>query len=679
MSQTDTLCINTIRMLAVDAIEKAKSGHPGLPLGAAPMAYVLWTRHLRFSPANPRWPNRDRFVLSGGHGSMLLYALLHLTGYELPLAEIKSFRQWDSLTPGHPEHGHDGVEVTTGPLGQGLSNAVGLAIGEAHMAARFNREGFPLVDHYTYVLASDGDLMEGVANEACALAGHLGLGKLIVLHDDNRISLAGTTDLSFTENQAQHYGAYGWHVQTVEDGNDIDAIEAAIEAAKKETGRPSLICVRTVIGYGSPKKQGSFEAHGSPLGPKEAEETKKNLGWPLEPAFHVPEEALKVFRAAQSRGKQIEGRWAGMLSEYEKAFPEMADEFKRRKAGLLPEGWEKGLDEYPAGKSVATRKASEEIMQVLGKSIPELIGGTADLNNSVFAWLKGMGDFQKPGEKPAGVQGAVGGEWGYGGRNIHFGVREHAMGSIANGLAAYGGILPFTGTFFVFSDYMRPPIRLAAISQLHVLFIFTHDSIGVGEDGPTHQPIEQLMALRAVPNLTVLRPADANETLAAWKVALQRRNPTVFVFSRQNLPILDASKYPIADGVSRGAYVLADGGDHPDIVLIATGSEVSLALRAAGELAVKKVRARVVSMPSWELFREQGQGYRDAVIPPGVKKRLAIEAGATLGWWRWVGDEGDVIGIDHFGASAPGDVLMEKFGFTVENVVGRALKLLGRE
>jgi transketolase len=393
----------------------------------------------------------------------------------------------------------------------------------------------------------------------------------------------------------------------------------------------------------------------------------------------VPEEALKVFHEAQSRGKQLEGRWSGLLGQYEKAFPEMADEFKRRKADLLPEGWDRGLAEYPAGKSVATRKASEEIMQILGKNIPELIGGTADLNNSVFAWLKGMGDFQKPGEKPPGVQGTVGGEWGYGGRNIHFGVREHAMGSISNGLAAYGGILPFTGTFFVFSDYMRPPIRLAAVSHLHVLFIFTHDSIGVGEDGPTHQPVEQLMALRAVPNLTVLRPADANETLAAWKVALQRRNPTVFVFSRQNLPILDASKYPVADGVSRGAYVLANGGDNPDIVLIATGSEVALALRAADELAARKVRARVVSMPSWELFREQGQGYRDAVIPPELKKRLAIEAGATLGWWRWVGDEGDVIGLDHFGASAPGDVLMEKFGFTVENVVGRALKMLGRE
>ena len=463
MNQTDTLCINTIRMLAVDAIEKARSGHPGLPMGAAPMAYVLWTRHLRFNPTNPRWPNRDRFVLSGGHGSMLLYALLHLTGYELPLAEIRNFRQWGSLTPGHPEHGHDGVEVTTGPLGQGISNAVGLAVGEAHMAARFNREGYPVVDHYTCVLASDGDLMEGVANEACALAGHLGLGKLIVLHDDNRISLAGTTDLTFTENLAQHYGAFGWHVQSVEDGNDLAAIDEAIEEAKKETGRPSLICVRTVIGCGSPHKQGSYEAHGSPLGPKETEETKKNLGWPPEPAFYVPEEALKVFRWAQSRGKQLEGRWSGMLERYEKAFPELADEFKRRKADLLPEGWDRGLAAYPAGKSMATRKASEEILQVLGKSIPELIGGTADLNNSVFAWLKGMGDFQRPGHAPSGVQGAVGGPWGYEGRNIHFGVREHAMGAIANGLAAYGGILPFTGTFFVFSDYMRPPIRLAAI------------------------------------------------------------------------------------------------------------------------------------------------------------------------------------------------------------------------
>ncbi len=676
----DDLCINTIRMLSVDAIEKAKSGHPGLPMGSAPMAYVLWTRHLRHNPANSKWPNRDRFVLSGGHGSMLLYSLLFLTGYDLPLAEIKNFRQWDSRTPGHPEMDTVGccIEVTTGPLGQGLSNAVGLAIGEAHLAARFNREGYPLVDHYTYVLASDGDIMEGVASEACSLAGHLGLGKLIVLYDDNRISLAGSTDLAFTEDTGKRFESYGWHVQHVGDGNDTAAIDAAITAAKAESAKPSLILVHTIIGYGAPHKQGTFEAHGSPLGPKETEETKKALGWPGEP-FFVPDEALNVFRQTLARGKQQEGQWLNLKSRYEAAFPEAADEYKRRIADILPDGWEQGLSAFAPGKSVATRKASEEILQILGKNVPELIGGTADLNNSTFAWIKGAGDFQKPGTKAEHVQGAVGGPWGYDGRNIHFGVREHAMGSIANGIAAHGGLRPFTGTFFVFSDYMRPPMRLAALSGLNVIFIFSHDSIGVGEDGPTHQPIEQLMNLRAVPNLAMIRPADANETIAAWKVALQRRGPVVFVFSRQNLPILDPARYPVVEGVPKGAYVLVDGGDHPDLILIASGSEVQLVLRAADELAARKVKARVVSMPSWTLFKEQGQGYRDAVLPPSVRKRLAVEAGATLGWWRWVGDEGDVIGMDHFGASAPGDLLMEKFGFTVENVVARSLKLLGRE
>ncbi len=674
------LCVNTIRTLSLDAIEKAKSGHPGLPLGAAPMAYVLWTRHLKHNPANPRWIDRDRFVLSGGHGSMLLYALLHLTGYDLSLEEIRSFRQWGSRTAGHPEsHLTPGVEVTTGPLGQGIGNAVGMAIAEAHLSARYNRPGHTIVDHNTYVIASDGDLMEGVAAEACSLAGHLRLGKLIVLFDDNRISLAGSTALTFTEDTGLRLEACGWHVQKVADGNDLAAIDEALRIAREETMRPSIIFVRTVIGFGSPHKQGTFEAHGAPLGSEEALQTKKNLGWPLEPLFHIPDDALEVFRTAIRKGKAREKEWAERVARYVEDYPALAVEFKRRLTGENPPGWDASLPSFPADpKGTATRKASEEIMQVLAGAVPGLMGGSADLNPSTFTWLKGMGDFQAPGTSSGEVQGAVGGGWDYSGRNIHFGVREHAMGAIAVGMAAHGGFIPYTATFLIFSDYMRPPIRLAALSGHHVIFLFTHDSIGVGEDGPTHQPIEQIMSLRCVPRLTVIRPADANETAAAWRLAVEMKRPVALILTRQNVPTLDPRSFPIASGVPRGAYVMKSGGEKPDILLIATGSEVHLALGASETLAMKGINARVVSMPSWELFSEQPPSYRDEVLPPSVRVRLAIEAGVTLGWWRWIGDEGDVIGIDRFGASAPGKVVMEKYGFSVDHVVSRALALLSR-
>ncbi len=672
--------INTIRMLSVDAIEKAKSGHPGLPLGAAPMAYVLWIRYLKHNPANPKWVDRDRFVLSGGHGSMLLYALLHLTGYDISLAEIQSFRQWGSRTAGHPEsHVTPGVEVTTGPLGQGISNAVGMAIAEAHLAALYNRPAHTIVDHYTYVIASDGDLMEGVAAEACSLAGHLRLGKLIVLYDDNEISLAGSTALTFTEDTAHRLEACGWHLQRVQDGNDLRAIDEAIRIAREETIRPSIIFVRTTIGFGSPHKQGTFEAHGAPLGSEEVLQTKKNLGWPLEPLFYIPDDVLQIFRDAVKKGKVRETEWAGRLARYAEDYPESAVELKRRLTEENRPGWDAALPTFPVSqKGVATRKASEEIMQILARAVPGLMGGSADLNPSTFTWLKGMGDFQPPGTSAVNIQGAVGGGWDHSGRNIHFGVREHAMGAIAVGMAAHGGFIPYTATFLIFSDYMRPPIRLAALSDSHVIFVFTHDSIGVGEDGPTHQPIEQVMSLRAIPNLTVIRPADANETAAAWKVAIERKKPTVLVLTRQNVPVLDSGTLPISSGVRRGAYVLETGGDKPDILLLATGSEVHLALAASEKLAGKDIKARVISMPCWELFLEQPQSYRDEVLPPGIKKRLAIEAGVTLGWWRWAGNEGDIIGIDRFGASAPGNVVMEKYGFSVDNVVKRALALLGK-
>ncbi len=678
----DQKCVNTIRFLSADGIQKANSGHPGLPLGAAPMAYVLWDRYLRHNPKNPDWPDRDRFVLSAGHGSMLLYSLLYLTGYDLPLDELKSFRQWGSKTPGHPENFlTPGVEITTGPLGQGIASAVGMAIAEAHLAAKYNRPGRKIVDHYTYVIAGDGDLMEGVCYEACSLAGHLGLGRLIVLYDDNRISLAGSTSLDFTEDIRGRFEASGWQVLEVEDGNDLEAIDSAIGSACRETAKPSLISIRTVIGYGAPKKQGTFGVHGSPLGPEELLAAKKNLDWPLEPDFFVPEDALENFRKAIAEGKRLETAWEKALKEYGAEYPSEAAEFKRITAGLLPDGWEALLPTYPADpKGVATRKASEAVMQVLAVQLPELIGGSADLNPSTFTWLKDLGDFEDPATSPEGVQGAVGGGWGYGGRNIHFGVREHAMGSIATGMALHGGLIPYTATFLAFADYMRPAIRLAAMSELRVIYVFTHDSIGLGEDGPTHQPIEQVMSLRVIPNLTVIRPADAGETVEAWKAALENQDgPTALIFTRQALPVLDRSATTPAEGLRRGGYVLWESSEgDPEVILIGTGSEVMIALEAGKELASAGVKVRVVSLPSWKLFDRQPEGYREGVLPSSISARVAVEAGVKVGWERYVGKNGSVIGMDGFGASAPAKALFEKFRITPAEVVSKAKALLGK-
>jgi transketolase len=672
-------CIDTIRFLAADAIEKAKSGHPGMPLGAAAAAYTLWTKHLKHNPQNPRWPNRDRFVLSAGHASMLLYALLHLTGYELSIDDLKDFRQWGSLTPGHPEYKHTaGVEVTTGPLGQGLANAVGMAIAEAHLAARFNREEFKIMDHFTYVMAGDGDMMEGVAAEACALAGHLRLGKLIVLYDDNKVSLAGSTGLTFTENIAMRFKSYGWQVQKVQNGNDVDAIDRAMKKAKKETGRPSLICVQSVIGYGAPAKQGRCDAHGSPLGEKELHGAKDACAWPAEETFYVSEVVRQHFRKAISLGKAREKNWLETFAAYQQKDAALAAELERVLSSGLPAAWEEVLTEFPVGsKDVATRKASEIVMQKIAANIPELVGGSADLNPSTLTWLKGMGDFQSPDLSREALHGMVGGVWDYSGRNIHFGVREHAMGSIAVGMALHGGVIPYTATFFTFADYMRPPMRLAALMGLRTIFVFTHDSIGVGEDGPTHQPIEQIMNLRQVPNMTVLRPADANETLEAWRLALTNTTgPTTLVFSRQNLPVLDRRVCAPASGVRRGGYILWESSTEPELILMATGSEVAMTLSAGHSLAEEGVPVRVVSLPSWEIFDRQPQTYKDAVFPPYVTARLAVEAGMKLGWEHYVGLTGKIIGLDSFGASAPGPVLYEKFGLTSANIIATAREML---
>jgi len=676
----DRLCINTIRFLAADAVQKADSGHPGMPLGTAAMAYVLWTRHLKHHPADPGWFDRDRFVLSAGHGSMLLYALLHLTGYDLPLSELKAFRQWSSRTPGHPEGRFTpGVEVTTGPLGQGIANAVGLALAEAHLAARYNRPDHPVIDHRTYVIASDGDLMEGVCAEACSLAGHWKLGKLIALYDDNRISLAGSTELSFTEDMAARFRSYGWQVLTVGDGNDLSAVDEALIAARKETARPSIISVRTIIGYGAPNKQNTFGVHGSPLGAEELAAAKKALGWPREPDFHIPEEALKLFRQAREKGVEIEAAWSRLFARYAQRYPGPAAELKRRMSGRLPEGWDADLPEFDVDpQGLPTRKASEAVLQALASKLPELMGGSADLNPSTYTWLKGEGDFQSADLQPEDRQGAVGGEWSHAGRNIHFGVREHAMGAIAGGMALHGGIIPYTATFLVFSDYMRPPMRLAALTGSPVIFVFTHDSIGLGEDGPTHQPVEQLMNLRAVPNLTVIRPADANETTEAWRAAiLRRKGPTALVFSRQKLPVVDRTVHAPASQLRRGAYILWQPENKPpDVILIAAGSEVAIALAAAELLQTEDINPRVVSIPSWELFDAQPEEYRRRILPPEITARVAVEAGVTLGWEHYVGTDGAVVGLDRFGASAPGPVLYEKFGITAQAVAAKAREVL---
>ncbi len=678
----DERCINTIRFLAADAIEKAKSGHPGMPMGAAAAAYILWTRHLKHNPADPLWADRDRFILSAGHGSMLLYTLLYLTGYDISLEDLGAFRQWGSKTPGHPERQHPpGTEMTTGPLGQGLAAAVGMAIAEAHLAARFNRPDHRIVDHFTYAFASDGDLMEGVSCEACALAGHLGLGKLIVLYDDNRVSLAGSTTMCFSEDVEKRFDACGWQVIPVTDGNDVAAVDAALTAAKAETLRPSLIRLRTTIGFGAPGKQNSSAAHGAPLGTEELRAAKVNLGWPLDPPFFVPEEALRFYRGAAAESAKRQEVWKETFRHYAVDHPGAAAEFERVMRGELPASWENALPVFgPGTKDVATRKTSEAVLQALAPVIPELMGGSADLNPSTFTWLKGQGDFQKPGDPPACREGAVGGEWGYSGRNIHFGVREHAMAAIAGGMALHGGIIPFTGTFFTFADYMRPSIRLAALMGLRVIYVFTHDSIGVGEDGPTHQPVEHLMSLRAIPNLTVIRPADANETAEAWRTALLNEDgPTALIFTRQNLPVLDRSAFGPAAGLRKGGYILWESaaGD-PEVLLIGTGSEVQLALGAGRRLAAEGIRVRVVSLPSWELFDRASQAWRDRVLPPAVRSRVAVEAGVSLGWEHYVGLEGAVVGIDRFGASAPYQVIYEKFGITAEAVAAEARRLFGR-
>ncbi len=660
MASEDDLQINTIRFLAVDMVEEAKSGHPGLPLGAAPMAYVLWDRFLRHNPANPAWPDRDRFVLSAGHGSALLYALLHLTGYDLTIEDLKRFRRYGSRTPGHPEHGvTPGVEATTGPLGQGLANAVGMAVAQRYLAARYNRPEFKIVDHTTFALCSDGDLMEGIGSEAASLAGTLKVSPLIVLYDDNRISLEGPTRLAFTEDVERRFAAYGWQVGAVEDGNSVDALDAAIRRAVSHPGAPWLLRVRTHIGYGSPK-QDTKEAHGEPLGPEATKETKRKLGWPIEPAFIVPEEAKVHFRRALGRGRAREEEWRARFEEYRRAYPELARAFERQLAGEVPATWSPELPVFPTSTPTATRDASAAVEEVVAAQWPTLLGGSADLAPSTKTLVAGQGDFAFEGEC---------------GRNLHFGVREHAMASMLNGMALHGGVRPYGSTFLVFSDYARPAIRLAALTGLPTILVFTHDSIALGEDGPTHQPIEQLAALRAIPGLATFRPADANETTEAWRVLLGRSGPSALVLTRQKLPVLDPTVYPIRDGVRRGAYVLADGeGGPPAVILIGTGSEVHLALAARQRLAARNVRARVVSMPCRELFEQQDAPYRTAVLSPGVP-RLVIEAAVTFGWDRYAGPNGSVIGLDRFGASGPGPVVYEQLGFTVDRVVDEAARL----
>lgn len=666
--ELDQLCINTIRALALDAVQKAESGHPGLPLGAAPMAYVLWTRFLRHNPQNPKWANRDRFLLSAGHGSMLLYALLYLTGYDLPLEELKNFRQWGSKTPGHPEYGlTPGVEITTGPLGQGFANGVGMAMGAAHLGAKFNQPEFPVIDHHVYAIVSDGDLMEGVASEAASLAGHLRLGKLIYLYDDNQVTIEGFTSLAFSENVPKRFEAYGWHTCTVEDGNDLDAIEQAIRDAQSIADRPSLISVKTTIGYGMPTA-GTRKAHSDAPGLEAVRETKRHLGWPEDKEFYVPDEALAHFREAVERGTQYEQQWNELVTKYEEKHAELSGAFRVTMSGELPEGWETHLPSFENAKPMATRAASGEVINALAPHMPMLFGGSADLGPSNNTDIKDGGSFQ------AGS---------YEGRIIHFGVREHAMGSTMTGISLNGGLIPYGGTFLTFSDYMRPAIRLAALSEVQVIYVFTHDSIGLGEDGPTHQPIEHLAALRAIPHLFVIRPADAHETREAWRTAIQRRNlPTAFALTRQKLPVLDRKLYASADGAQRGAYILAEatGADgespSPSLILIGTGSEVSLCLEAREALQRDGVPTRVVSMPCVELFEEQAEEYKRTVLPPSIAARLAVEAGVRQGWDRYVGPLGDVVCLDRFGASAPGEVALRNLGFNVENVVNRARALL---
>jgi len=663
----EELCINTIRFLAVDMVQKANSGHPGTPMGAAPMAYVLWDRFLKHNPSDPKWPDRDRFILSAGHASAMLYALLHLTGYHLTLEDMKQFRQWGSKTPGHPEYGvTPGVEATTGPLGQGFANGVGMTIAERWLAEHYNKPGHEIMNHYTYAIVSDGDLQEGVSSEAASLAGTLRLGKLIYLYDDNDISIEGNTDIAFAENVAQRFQSYGWHVVETIDGMDTASVDAAISMAQAEKERPSLIICRTVIGYGSPNKAGTASAHGEPLGEEEIRLTKERLGWPYDEPFTIPPAVLAHFRQAIERGARQQQKWEARLETYRQAYPSEAQRLEEDLSGNLPEGWDRDLADLFQGteKPIATREASGRVMNAVVEKVHAFTGGSADLAPSTKTTLKDHGHY---------------GFEEYCGHNMHFGVREHAMGSIANGISLHGGIIPYTGTFLIFYDYMRPPVRLAALMGIRVIFIFTHDSIGLGEDGPTHQPIEQLMGLREVPNLVTIRPADATETVEAWKIAMERRHgPTALVLSRQNLPLLNRATLAPASGVHRGGYVIWESAALPDVIIIGTGSEVHLALESGKLLLEKNVKSRVVSMPSWELFDAQLPDYRNEVLPPNIRARISIEAGSGLGWERYTGLDGVVIGLYHFGESAPGKIIYEKLGLTAEHLVEEALRLVQR-
>ena len=676
LSELDELCVQTIRFLSIEAVQAAKSGHPGMPMGMAPAAYVLWTRHLRYNPANPLWHNRDRFVLSAGHGSMLLYSLLHLCGYDMSLEELKNFRQWGSKTPGHPEYEPElGIEVTTGPLGQGISNAVGMAIAQKYLASYFNRDGFGIIDYKIYCIAGDGDLEEGVSSETSSLAGHLALNNLIVIYDDNHITIDGNTDLAFTEDVAKRYKAYGWNVLVVDgDGNDMEAFEKALKKAKRQKNRPTIIKLRTHIAFGSPSKQDTAAAHGSPLGDDEIKLIKSRFGWDPEKSFYVPEEVSAHIGKVVEKGKRAEKKWNRMFEKYAKTHSELAQQFRDTAAGNLGAGLDDILPKFEAGpvrsktstsngagSSIATRKASGKVLDTLMPKLPMVLGGSADLTPSNNTLFEGAENFDKNNRN---------------GRYIHYGVREHAMGAIMNGISVSGLARAYGGTFLVFSDYMRPAIRVAAMSGYPTIFVFTHDSIGIGEDGPTHQPVEQLAALRAIPNLLVFRPADANETAQAWKFTLEyREGPVALLLTRQGLPVLDQEKLGSAENLSKGAYVLVEA-DKPDVLLLATGSEVSLAMGACEKLAADGISARVVSMPCWELFEKQSKEYKDSVLPPNVKARVGIEAGVEQGWNKWLGEEGIFIGMSSFGASAPGKVCFEKFGITVENTIAAAKKTI---
>ncbi len=663
----EQLAINTIRFLAIDGVQKANSGHPGMPMGCAPIAYSLYSKIMKHNPANPKWINRDRFILSAGHGSMLLYSILHLCGYGVSLNELKNFRQWGSITPGHPEFGlTPGVETTTGPLGQGFSNAVGMAIAQAYLASMFNKDDIKLIDHFIYGICSDGELMEGISHESASLAGHLKLGKLIFFYDDNKITIDGSTSLAFSEDISKRFDAYGWHVQTVVDVNDVASLEAAVTNAQSVSDKPSLIITKTHIGFGSPNKQDSSDAHGSPLGEAEIKLTKQNLGWQEEAAFFIPDEVKEYFKQVQVNGKSVEEEWNRKFLDYQKKYPEEAKLFSEVMHGEFGNEWKSKLPVFEDdGKKMATRAASGKVINSIASSLPTLIGGSADLAPSNNTFLKDYKTFSSE---------------NYSGRNFHFGIREHGMAGVMNGMAIYGGVIPYGATFLVFSDYLRPSIRLASISKIKPIYIFTHDSIGLGEDGPTHQPVEHLASLRAIPGLVVIRPADANETSAAWSAAIELKgSPVALILTRQGLPILDQKKYPSAENLLKGAYILKDPNSKPDLILMASGSEVSLALNASERLEAAGRKVRVVSFPSWELFEMQSGKYKNTVLPPNVKKRISIEAGASQGWQKYIGDEGVSISMESFGASAPVEILLEKFGFTVENILEHANKILSEK